>query len=109
MTVTYDQVLARLGATDVNGTDAASALTLAQSLVTQYIGDVVVPVELSDEAVLRTAVDLYNRADSPNGVVLRAYDDVGGPGSSQVIRAPADPLYSARMLLASYVAPLGFA
>lgn len=114
MSVTSGDVRTRLGAPEEASVEVARVTTLAQTLVTQYVDsqaaeygiEVEPPEEALDEAVLRVAVDLYNRAQAPNGVLMTAYDNAGD-GSSTPIRLARDPLWSARDVLAPYVPAVG--
>lgn len=114
MAVTAAALSARLGATAEDAAQVDRSLALAELLVTNLIAEegarpgVIVPPAVRDEAVLRCAVDAFNRAQAPNGVLMSAIDETGD-GSSAVLRTPADPLHSARLVLSQYVSPLGFA
>lgn len=106
MTVSVPDVLTRLGAESDQTPEAIRVLALAQQYVNDYIGNAVVPDPVLDEATLRVAVDLFNRAQAPNGVLMTAYDDAGN-GSSVPIRLARDPLWSARDVLDLYVPSVG--
>ncbi len=108
MAVTVEQLLDRLNADETRTTDAQTALTLAQQLVTDYVGEETVPAVVLDEAVMRVAVGQFNQGDAPQGVLMTITDDQGDGGET-VLRVSSDPLRPARWVLAPYVAPLGFA
>jgi len=116
MAVTVAQLLARLGAEESEAEEAARVLALTEHLVLDYLTEhtpdplvpLAIPETVRDEAVLRGAVDLYNKTQAPNGVLMTTYDD-SGDGSAVALRVSSDPLHSVRTMLAPYVAPLGFA
>ena len=116
MSVSPADLASRVRSSGEDALEVSRCLSLAQQLVDDYVSNQSAdpgapfspPPEVLDEAVLRTAVDLWNRTLAPNGVLMSAVDDTGD-GSTAVLRTPADPLYSARMILDPYVPPLGFA
>ena len=110
MTITVDDVTRRLGVGAADAAEVATALTLAQTIVDKHVADktatwtvtVPPPAAVLDEAVLRVAVDLFNRAQAPNGVLMNATLDTGS-GTSAPLRLARDPLWSARAVLAPWL------
>ncbi|MBZ2197271.1 hypothetical protein [Occultella gossypii] len=116
MAVTVAQLLARVGAEASETAEASRILLLTEQMVGDYITEhtpdpdtpLVIPPVVLDEAVFRCAVDLWNKTQAPNGVLMTTFDD-GGDGSAVALRVSSDPLHAARVFLAPYVPPLGFA
>lgn len=111
MAVTSAELLGRLGATAENESEATRNLELAMAIVGKLITDaeaaaeaddltIGVPDAVRDEGVLRCAVNLFNRAQAPNGFLMQVAND--GSGGSTQLRVARDPLTDVRPLLAPY-------
>lgn len=111
MAVTAGDVLAEVNADDSHADLADRVLASANALVQEYLDEAVrvdpetgtpvtVPSVILDDAVRTCAVDLFNRAKAPNGVLLQQYDD-DGTGST-AIRVARDPLLAVRPILAQW-------
>jgi hypothetical protein len=75
-----------------------SCLTAGLALVTKYVGTVTtVPTEISDQAVLMAASELFHRRNAPNGIAQFA--DFGGAA----VRVGSDPMVAARQILLPYL------
>lgn len=119
MSLTYEDVLAECGADSTDASLAGRVLESADELVAAYLGSatrpdpvtgepITIPDSIRDDAVRVCAVDLFNRAKAPNGVLMSQFDPTG-EGAGVVIQANRDPLLSVRPILAPWTVPLGFA
>lgn len=79
--------------------DLTGYLATAGKLIAQYIGDVVVPDEVLDNATLHLVGELVMRRRSPGGIVNFGGDDTA-------IRLSRDPMSSVYPLLRPWVVPL---
>ena len=68
----------------------------AETMITDYIGDDVIPAEIIDRATLMVGSELYHQRNAPNGVAQFASYD-GSP-----IRVARDPMVAAYPLLNRY-------
>lgn len=107
-TVSASDALDRIGADSTDLAEVTRCFQLASRYTIDVVGDLVVPQEVLDEAVLRGTVAQFAKVNAPNGVVMNSYDDSGN-GSAIPLRVSSDPLYEIRWVLSPYVAPLGFA
>lgn len=104
MTVTPDQLREEVGAPpSVSDDRLAQFIALADALVTQYVGDVVVPPVVLDEATLATAAEAWHIRKAPNGVLSQQYDLGSGDSSSIPVRIGRDALKAAYPLLEQWV------
>jgi hypothetical protein len=103
MTVSAPDLAAYVKVPDADDEYVASCLDQAQTMVATLIGSAVVPMPLSDRAVLETGAELYNRRDATNGYINNFTTDSGGAA-----RVRVDPLIPARALLSPYLG-FGFA
>lgn len=111
MSFTREQLRTEVGAAPSTD-DALLDRCLAEAIqdVTTYLedNDVVtadVPVVVFDRAVRIAAVDAFNQAKAPNGIVNQEYDLGNGEVTSTPIRISRDPMRGARTVLELYVGP----
>lgn len=105
MTVTKEQVRAKLGASiaSVPDDDVDLALSVAGALITAHVGEANVPIDVLDRAKLLVAVEQINQDKAPNGVVNQAYATGEGDVVSTPVRIGRDPMKPAYPILAPWV------
>lgn len=104
MTVTTADVAAYVSSTQEKDIPFISdSLAEAEALVSDYVGEAVVPAVVLDRSVLEVAADLYYRKSAPSGLKQFA-TEYGG----SAVRIARDPLQGVYPLLSRYVgAPIG--
>ena len=85
-----------VGSAATDDTFVQACYGTATTLVTDYIGSDLVPVDVFDRAVLMVGSELYHQRNAPNGVAQFASYD-GSP-----IRVARDPMVAAYPLLNRY-------
>lgn len=76
-----------------------SCVAEATLLVGSQVGNITIPQEVHDRAVMEVAAELYHRRSAPNGI--KSFAD--GLDGATAIRVARDALVAARPLLAPYL------
>jgi hypothetical protein len=76
-----------------------SCVAEATTLVGSQVGNITIPQEVHDRAVMEVAAELYHRRSAPNGI--KSFAD--GLDGATAIRVARDALVAARPLLTPYL------
>ena len=114
MTVDVATLRAEVGAGPSEEPRLQRSLDAMSAILDDYIDETLmdeadpVPDEVYELALLRMAVDDFNRAKAPNGVLMQQFDTLDGGGVTP-LRVSSDPLRAARPLLDRWCMPVGIA
>ena len=101
MTVTAADVVEEVGAGSGETARCERYLLIVTALLDRHLLDsgvlptVPVPAAVYDEAVLRSAAEMFNQSEAPNGVINQQFED----GGAAPIRIGVDPLRPAYPLV----------
>jgi hypothetical protein len=95
--MSYQDLKAYVGSSDVDDTYVESCYNEAVELVTGAVGDTYVPSDVLKRCYLEAGSELYHRRSAPNGVMqFQSFD-----GSA--IRVARDPLIGVYPLIQRYI------
>lgn len=116
MAITVEDLRDEVGAgADTHDVILQRSLDLATAMVAKYLADNVVtvgdeagelPESVSDQAVLAVAVESFNQAQAPNGVLTQQFGLADGGSVASPVRIGADPMRPAYPLLSMWVDPV---
>lgn len=98
MAVSVEQLRAYTGAANGDNGFLGECIAQASALVVHHVGTAIVPVAVSDRAVLEVASELFHRRQAPNGVLQFSTFEGSNP-----VRVARDPMVAAYPILTPFM------